>query len=205
MGGDKQNSSLDVENQGDRDIDQGNEMDAPQYYPPNSKQSCEILKRADKKLFDINKQLPRDGKLQMRFAIHENTLYHRGSMEEHYRLCIPKNLTTQFCQATTVSSRLEKAYFPLNGVPKRLLSDHGTQFNNDRWKATLAAHGAQAVYLSVRHPNSNPSERVMREIGRLCKTYLLGATYPLAYRAPQVLAFLNNLTHETTEFSPVEL
>ncbi|KAJ3625053.1 hypothetical protein MTP99_018623 [Tenebrio molitor] len=51
--------------------------------------------------------------------------------------------------------------------PKCVLSDHGTQFLSSIWENSLRAADIQPTLSSIRHPESNPSERVMRELGLL--------------------------------------
>ncbi|KAF4519292.1 hypothetical protein B566_EDAN017922 [Ephemera danica] len=74
-------------------------------------------------------------------------------------------------RATTraILNRLKNDYFPLVTIPKGVLHDHGSQFTAKQWKRELEAEGVEIVFTSVRHPQSNSSERVMREIGRICR------------------------------------
>ncbi|KAH0818221.1 hypothetical protein GEV33_004570 [Tenebrio molitor] len=55
--------------------------------------------------------------------------------------------------------------------PKCVLSDHGTQFLSSIWENSLRAADIQPTLSSIRHPESNPSERVMRELGRIFRAY----------------------------------
>lgn len=72
-------------------------------------------------------------------------------------------------RATTNSSvnKIIKEYIPECGKPKRILSDNGTQFTSNKWISPLKEMGIEVLFSSIRHPQSNPTERVMREIGRL--------------------------------------
>jgi hypothetical protein len=47
---------------------------------------------------------------------------------------------------------------------KVVVSDHGTQFQSPQWQDTLRSW-------SIRHPQSNPTERVMKELSRLFRIY----------------------------------
>jgi transposase InsO family protein len=55
--------------------------------------------------------------------------------------------------------------------PDCILSDNGTQFSSPFWRKKLAELGVKVKYTPIRRPQSNPSERVMREIGKFCKIY----------------------------------
>ena len=62
-------------------------------------------------------------------------------------------------------------YIPEIGKPKSIITDHGTQFKGRKWRETLLNHGIKTYKTSVYHPNSNPAERVLREVGRILRTY----------------------------------
>ena len=62
-------------------------------------------------------------------------------------------------------------YIPEVGTPKSIITDHGTQFKGRRWKDTLMDNGIKTYKTSVYHPSSNPAERVLREVGRILRTY----------------------------------
>lgn len=61
-------------------------------------------------------------------------------------------------------------YIPEMGLPKRILSDHGSQFASPKWLNKLRKEQIQVIYSSIRHPKSNAVERVMKELGRLFRT-----------------------------------
>ena len=62
-------------------------------------------------------------------------------------------------------------YVPEIGRPSSIITDHGTQFKGRRWRDTLLALGIKTYKTSVYHPSSNPAERVLREVGRILRTY----------------------------------
>ena len=62
-------------------------------------------------------------------------------------------------------------YIPEIGKPASIITDHGTQFKGRRWKNTLITLGIKTYKTSVYHPSSNPAERVLREVGRILRTY----------------------------------
>lgn len=74
----------------------------------------------------------------------------------------------------TCLDKLTKRNFFEIGRPNRIFSDNGTQFTAHAWRATLESYGIRVSFSSVRHPQSNPVERTMRELGRLFRTYCSG-------------------------------
>ncbi|KAJ8977624.1 hypothetical protein NQ317_010245, partial [Molorchus minor] len=100
---------------------------------------------------------------------------------------------------------LTKKYFPLHGQVMRILHDNATQFTSNLWKATFAALGIQLVFISVRHACANPSERCMREIARILRTFCHEHQSKWAVDLARFEEFLNSVVHEATGFTPNEL
>lgn len=105
----------------------------------------------------------------------------------------------------TVLKRLFNDYIPEMGVPVRILADHGTQFTSSKWSRKLGQSGIRVVYSSIRHPQSNPAERVMRELGRLFRILCSDKHTRWARHLSDIEWFLNVTTHFSTGFSPLEL
>lgn len=105
----------------------------------------------------------------------------------------------------TVLRKLIGSYFPEMGIPKRILSDNGTQFSSSRWSSRLRDLGITVLFSSVRHPQGNPVERVMRELGRLFRTLCFDKHTRWARCINDIEFFLNATTHVSTGFSPMEL
>lgn len=70
----------------------------------------------------------------------------------------------------TILRKLFNSYIPEMGKPERILADHGTQLTSPKWSDQLREAGIRVIYSSIRHPKSNPVERVMKELGRLFRT-----------------------------------
>lgn len=102
-------------------------------------------------------------------------------------------------------NRLMKNHFVDHGKPSRILSDHGTQFTSSAWKDTLEGEGIAVLFSSIRHPQSNPVERVMRELGRLFRTFCSERHQKWAKCVPEIEKLLNIVTHTSTGFTPYEL
>ena len=96
-------------------------------------------------------------------------------------------------------------YIPEMGKPQSILSDNGMQFTSHNWKSRLHQEGIRVIFSSIRHPQSNPTERVMRELGRLFRTLCSENYTKWAYCISRIEAVLNVTTHSSTGFSPHEL
>lgn len=93
-----------------------------------------------------------------------------------------------------------------NFIPiKVILSDHGSQFPSKIWTSQLQAVGIKPTYSSIRHPASNPSERVMKELGRLFPTYCNSNNSAWALHLSNIENLFNTLPHHSTGFSPYEV
>ena len=108
-----------------------------------------------------------------------------------------RRATTQICL-----SKLTKFYFEKIGKPEKLLSDHGTQFTSPTWQSKLEAIGVTALFSSIRHPQSNPVERTMRELGRIFRTYCADRHTKWARLVPFVQDCINMMVHQSTGFTP---
>lgn len=109
-------------------------------------------------------------------------------------------------KANTIATlqRLENDVFPII-YPKQILSDHGTQFTAKKWKTRLEELNIQPTYSSIRHASSNPSERYMKELGRLLRTYCHDKHNSWAKYIPNIENCLNSLPHTCTGLSPFEI
>ena len=116
------------------------------------------------------------------------------------RLYPMKNSTTQ-----TSLKRIFENYIPECGKPKRILSDNGTQFTSPKWRNALEGEGIKVSFSSIIHPQSNPTERVMRKIGRLFRTLCRENHTAWANKVKQIEEILNITTHYSTQCIPHEL
>lgn len=90
------------------------------------------------------------------------------------------------------------------GKPKRILSDHGSQFTSALWKTRLEAENIKVLYSSIRHPQSIP-ERVMRELGRLFRTLCTEKHTKWVDLVLTIENILNVTVHQSTGLAPYEL
>jgi len=73
--------------------------------------------------------------------------------------------------AVAVTNCMIDDYISTYGKPRCILSDHSVQFRSNVWQKRLLALGVSPTMTSVYHPQSNPAERVMRELGRMFRAY----------------------------------
>ena len=107
-----------------------------------------------------------------------------------------KKANTRTCLNNLISH-----YFVHIGQPKRLLPDHGTQFVSYAWKSKLESIGVKVLYSSISHPQSNPVERTMREIGRILRTYCANRHTKWASYVNYVQDCINYTAHQSTRFT----
>ncbi|VVC32406.1 Ribonuclease H-like domain,Integrase, catalytic core [Cinara cedri] len=69
--------------------------------------------------------------------------------------------------ALIVTNRMIDQFVKVHGKPTTIVSDHGVQFISHIWQSRLTESDIQVSTTSVYHPQSNPSEKVIRELGRL--------------------------------------
>lgn len=104
-----------------------------------------------------------------------------------------------------VTQKICDRYIPEIGKPRRILSDHGTQFTSKRWKRSLEDLGIRVVFSLIRHPQGNPVERVMRELGRMFRALCANRHAGWACQIPTIERNFHLCTHLTTGFAPQEI
>lgn len=122
------------------------------------------------------------------------------AFSKHVSLYPVKKATTRISLV-----KLIKDDFPRLGKPAAILSDNGSQFTAKAWKETLKNEGGKLVYSSIRHPQSNPTERYMRELGRFFRTYCSDKHTKWAMYVKQIEEILNLTTHHSTGYTPYEI
>jgi transposase InsO family protein len=111
-----------------------------------------------------------------------------------------KTATTKSCL-----NKLVNHYFVKVVKPQVVLSDNGTQFQSPLWKGDVQKHGVEVRYSAIRHAQSNPSERRMREISKLCRIYCQLNHRKWAELIPHTEHWLNNTVASATLYTSVEL
>ena len=98
----------------------------------------------------------------------------------------------KFILESREQNRLCNQYFKEIAIPKRILSDHGTQCTSNLRKQRLSELGTGVIYSSTRHPQPNPVERVMRELGRAFGAVCSENHTSWAFHVPKIELVLNS-------------
>jgi len=69
----------------------------------------------------------------------------------------------------------------------------------------MQKHDVEVRYSAIRHPQSNPSDRCMREISKFCRIYCHSNNRKWAELIPHIENWLNNTVASTTLYTPFEL
>jgi transposase InsO family protein len=77
-----------------------------------------------------------------------------------------RSATTKVCL-----NKLLNHYFVNVIKPKIILSDNGSQFRSPVGLKKLKGYDVTTRFSPIRHPESNPSERVMRELSKFFRIY----------------------------------
>jgi transposase InsO family protein len=88
--------------------------------------------------------------------------------------------------------------------PKVILFDHGSQFTSHIWKNTLDNLGITFRYSSIRHPESNPAERVMKELGKFFRIYCSRTHKKWPEFVSHIQNWLNQSVSQSTGYKPIE-
>lgn len=97
-----------------------------------------------------------------------------------------KSATTRACLHKIIGHYVSQVI-----SPNCILSDKGTQFASSTWCKKLATLGIDVRFSPIRHPQSNPSERCMREIGNFCRIYCHQAHKKWPELLPKMEEWLN--------------
>ena len=125
-----------------------------------------------------------------------------------YDVFFSKHVTLYPLKAATTRACLNKLinhYFLHVIKPEVMLSDNCTQFHSPSWKRNLESLDVQVRYTTVRHPQSNPSERCMKEISKFFRIYCSDNHRKWAELIPHIESWLNNTVASATGITPAEL
>lgn len=119
---------------------------------------------------------------------------------KHERLYPLRNATTH-----SVLAKVQREYIPELSRPKAIVADNGSQFTSRRWRDALAELRIKPRFCSIRHPQSNPTDRIMKELGRFFRVFCAEAHNTWAKYVLRIERLLNITTHPSTGFTPFEL
>lgn len=107
--------------------------------------------------------------------------------------------------AAATIDKIFKDYIPKYGKVKKILCDQGTQFTSKKWQKKVQDEGIQLIFTSVRHPQCNIVERVNRELSRFFRSLISSWHTTWINWVPVIEECMNEVYHDTTEFTPKEL
>lgn len=111
------------------------------------------------------------------------------------------------CKATTkvITKLIQQKYFPEVGDIKEIVSDHGSQFRSWKWDQELQQLGVRVTKTSLYHPQSNLSERCLREVKRLLRAYCHQDHKNWANYVEKIENLINWCHHDSTGKTPYEV
>ena len=93
-----------------------------------------------------------------------------------------------------------------HGVPAVVISDRGPQFAAQVWKGILQSLGARSALATTHHPQTDgQSERVIRTLTQLLRTYVSSQTGEWVQMIPLLQFCLNNSASASTHLSPFQI
>lgn len=104
--------------------------------------------------------------------------------------------------ASSVSSAFQKFFIRQVGKVNKVISDNGPQFRSQVWTQMLARHGISPIFISKYHAASNPAERIMKELGKLCRLYCHNRHTDWDKFLPVFQDIINALPNHSTLLSP---
>jgi hypothetical protein len=119
---------------------------------------------------------------------------------KHVKLYPLKAATTRSCL-----KKLKDHYFQEVIQPKVILSDYGSQFASPACQKALAELGNQCKYSPIRHQESNPTERIMHELGKYFKIYCNETHKKWPELVPYIENSLNSSISQSTGYASIEL
>lgn len=91
------------------------------------------------------------------------------------------------------------------GIPEEILTDNGGQFVTPRWADFAERIGFAIRKTSPYNPQSNPVEIVMRELGRIIRTYASERQYRWQEIIDRTEKVINATVHSSTGYTPIKL
>lgn len=104
--------------------------------------------------------------------------------------------------AAAMLRRVLNDYIPAHGRMKTILSDHGSQYTSRTWVKGLEAEGVKVIHSTIRHPQSNPAERVMRTLGQMFRTYCHDKHTRWPTMLPRIAEWINTTVHDSIGTTP---
>jgi|AKYZ01.1.fsa_nt_gi Integrase core domain. len=116
-----------------------------------------------------------------------------------------KVVPLRYVTAKTVSNAFQNQILPHFPKADSIISDNGPQYNSKIWKDMLRVNNIKPIFISKYRPQSNPAERIMRELSRFLRTYSYQKQKTWDNHLKNFEDTTNHLLHSSTGYTPVEL
>ena len=83
--------------------------------------------------------------------------------------------------------------------------DNGSQFTSKKFIKQLKDLNIKPCFVSIRHPQASPVERLHKSINRFFRTLIKNKHTEWAKWVPIIMNIINETHHEVTEFTPLEI
>lgn len=94
-----------------------------------------------------------------------------------------------------IMDALQIQHFLTNGVPRKILTDNGGQFVTNRWREFAVSVGFSIRKTTPYNPQSNPIERVIRELGWIIRVYAHDRQTSWDIIIPRIEKTINSINH----------
>ena len=166
---------------------------------------CQLVKCNNDKKKGVMQPITSANKLERVFLDICGPMPRSGGRKQYKFIVIIMDHYTKFVKlypinrATTnkVLNIITQRYIPELGIPTIIITDHGTQFRGRKWKETLLDLGVRTYKTYIYHPNSNPVERVLHEVGRILRTYCHDQQRKWSEYIEATESFINLAYHES--------
>ncbi|KAG1926575.1 retrotransposable element [Pimephales promelas] len=118
---------------------------------------------------------------------------------------LPTAMDTALPTAMDTAQALFNHVFRIYGIPEDIVSDRGTQFTSQVWRAFCKHLDINISLTSGYHPQSNGQvERLNQEIGRYLRSYCSREQHRWSEFLPWAEYAQNSLTHSSTGLTPFQ-
>lgn len=111
-----------------------------------------------------------------------------------------RNITAKSC-----ADKFLNCYCIEIGKPNKILTDNATMFHAKLWYNKLKENYIKSIHCTVRNPQGNASERVIRSLGRCFRLLVNEKHASWVSQLEKINEWLNSVVHSSTGFTPYEL
>ena len=166
------------------------------YHPPTKQLLCEINVDKPRQLLSVDICGPYVlGKKKERFILTVLDCY-----TQYVQIYPMKNATGK-----SVADHLINMYFRHLGRPSFVLADNGSAFRSKEFRSRMQEEGVRIKYTTRYHPQSNPVERVHRNITLLLRTLCKDRHEDWSLYINEIIILLNYTINSSLGVAPIEM